>query len=103
MNEKDNNKNNINNKGSSDRISFIPSNNLDFLIKKLSNPNFLGSFHLKKEINPNYHQVENILGNEHDLKLTRSLKNTIFNPITKILIISAIIFNLIWFLSVYLL
>ncbi|MFX1377303.1 MAG: hypothetical protein ACFFA0_16005 [Promethearchaeota archaeon] len=102
MKEKDNNKNNIINEGSSDRISFVPSNNLDFLINKLSNPNFLGSFHLKKEINPNYHQVENILGNEHDLKLTRSLKNTIFNPITKILIISAIIFNIIWFLSRYL-
>ncbi|MFX1345295.1 MAG: hypothetical protein ACFFBC_09935 [Promethearchaeota archaeon] len=84
------------------RNSFIPSNNLDYLIKKLSNPEFLGSIHLKKEMNPNYQQVEKILSSEHELKLTRSLKNTIFNPVTKFLIISAIIFNLVWILSIYL-
>ncbi|MFW9880364.1 MAG: hypothetical protein ACFFG0_45405 [Candidatus Thorarchaeota archaeon] len=82
--------------------NFVPSNNLDYLIKKLVNPGFLGSIHLKKEMNPNYRQVEKLLVNEHELELTRSLKNSIFNPITKILIISAIIFNLIWLLSIYL-
>ncbi|MFX0083003.1 MAG: hypothetical protein ACFE94_14735 [Candidatus Hodarchaeota archaeon] len=117
MKEIENNKKNIKNKELSDQPSnldnprdynsifknnFVPSNNLDYLIKKISNPGFLGSIHLKKEMNPNYKQVENILGNENELKLTRSLKNAIFNPITKILIISAIIFNLIWFLSIYL-
>jgi hypothetical protein len=84
------------------RNSFIPSNNIDYLIKKLSNPGFLGSIHLKKEMNPNYHQVEKILSSEHELKLTRSLKNSIFNPVTKFLIISAIIFNLVWLLFIYL-
>lgn len=117
MKEIENNKKTIKNKGFSDRPSnldgsrdyssitknsFVPSNNLDYLIKKLSNPRFLGSIHLKKEMNPNYRQVENILASENELKLTNSLKNTIFNPVTKILIISAIIFNLIWFLSIYL-
>ena len=117
MNEKENDNNTMKNKRFSDqprnldtirehdsmtRNSFVPSNNLDYLIKKISNPGFLGSIHLKKEMNPNYRQVENMLAIENELKLTRSLKNSIFNPVTKILIISAIIFNLIWFLSIYL-
>ncbi|MFX0027702.1 MAG: hypothetical protein ACFE8B_00710 [Candidatus Hermodarchaeota archaeon] len=85
------------------KSNFIPSNNLDFLIRRLSNPRFLGSIHLKKEMNPNYRQLEDMLASEHELKLTRSIKNTIFNPLTKILIISAIIFNIFWFLSIYLL
>jgi len=117
MKEIENNKKTIKNKGFSDpssnldnsreygsitKNSFVPSNNLDYLIKKLSNPGFLGSIHLKKEMNPNYRQVENVLASGNELKLTRSLKNSIFNPITKFLIISAIIFNLIWFVSIYL-
>ena len=84
------------------RNKFTPSNNLDYIIKSLSNPRFLGSIHLKKEMNPNYHQVEKVLSSEHELKLTRSLKNSIFNPVTKFLIITAIIFNLVWLLSIYL-
>ena len=83
--------------------NFVPSSNIDFLIKRISNPSFIGSIHLKKEMNPNYHQIENILASEYDSKLTQSLKNTIFNPVTKILIISAIVFNIFWFLSIYLL
>lgn len=108
MNEEENKNNHIQNEHSRDlsslnRSNFIPSNNLDFLINRLSNPGFLGSIHLKKEMNPNYQQLENMLASEHELKLTRSIKNTIFNPLTKILIISAIIFNIFWFLSIYLL
>ncbi|MFX1281545.1 MAG: hypothetical protein ACFFA3_19505 [Promethearchaeota archaeon] len=108
MNEEENKNNHIQNEQSRDlsslnKSNFIPSNNLDFLINQLSNPGFLGSIHLKKEMNPNYQQLENMLGSEHESKLTRSIKNTIFNPLTKILIISAIIFNIFWFLSIYLL
>ena len=83
--------------------NFIPSNNIDFLVKRLSNPGFIGSIHLKKEMNPNYRQIESMLASEHEAKLTQSLRNTIFNPITKILIISAILFNIFWLLSKYLL
>jgi hypothetical protein len=79
----------------------IPFNNMTHLINNLSNPKFLGSMHLKKEMNPNYHQVKDLLANERELNLTRSLKNSIFNPITKILILSAIIFNIVWFLATY--
>lgn len=111
-----NNKNSVDNKENShrpyisksseefssiNRSNFVPINNLKYLINNLSNPRFLGSIHLKKEMNPNYADLNNMLMNEHELKLTRSLKNSIFNPITKILIISVIIFNLIWFLAMY--
>lgn len=85
------------------RSKFTPSNNLDYMIKSLSTPRFLGSIHLKKEMNPNYSQVKDLLALENESNLTKSLKNTLFNPITKILIASAIVFNLIWFLLVYLL
>jgi hypothetical protein len=83
------------------RNSFVPPNNIENTINNLSNPKFLGSIHLKKEMNPAYHQVKDLLATERELNLTRSLKNTMFNPITKILILSAIIFNLIWVLAVY--
>ena len=83
------------------RKNLIPFNNINYLIKNISNPKFLGSIHLKKEMNPNYHQVKDLLANEHELNLTRALKNSFFNPITKILILSVIIFNLIWFLAIY--
>ncbi|MHA2325173.1 MAG: hypothetical protein ACXACB_07225 [Promethearchaeota archaeon] len=58
------------------RSKFIPSNNLGHLIKNLSNPRFLGSIHLKEEMNPNYSHLKDLIANEHDLKLTKSLKNT---------------------------
>ena len=89
------------NKDPLNRKNFTPPNYLNNLIHNLSNPRFLGSIHLKKEMNPNYSQVENLISNENELKLTKTLKNTIFNPVTKILIISAIVFNIIWFLLLY--
>jgi len=97
MNESDN----INNFPGKDKRRFF-SDNLNFAIKNLSNPRFLGSIHLKNSSNPSLKNVENLLDNELDLKLTRSLKNTFLNPITKTLVILAILFNLFWFLSFYL-
>ncbi len=96
-------KNSLENKeyNSINRNHLIPFNNISHLIKNLSNPKFLGSIHLKKEMNPNYNQVKDLLAHEHESNLTRSLKNTIFNPFTKILILSAIIFNIFWFLAIY--
>ena len=73
------------------------SNNLDNIIRNLSNPRFLGSIHMKKTIS-NRNSVENLIEDELKLKMTKTLKNTLVNPVTKILIILAIVFNLIWFL-----
>jgi len=79
------------------------SNNLDNIIKNLSKPRFLGSIHMKKDTMTNSNLVENLIENELKSKMTHSIKNTLFNPVTKILIILAIIFNLIWLLFVYIL
>ena len=75
------------------------SNNLDNVIRSLSNPRFLGSIHMKKTTSVE-NSVENLIESELKLKMTKALKNTLFNPLTKILIILAIVFNLIWFLLV---
>jgi hypothetical protein len=76
------------------------SNYLDNTIKSLSNPRFLGSFHMKKDTSLNNNSVENLIESELKLKMTKSLKNTLLNPVTKVLIILAIVFNLVWFLFI---
>ncbi|MFX0003464.1 MAG: hypothetical protein ACFE9C_07995 [Candidatus Hodarchaeota archaeon] len=73
------------------------SNYLDNIIKNLSTPRFLGSIHMKKTSSPN-NSIENLVENDLNLKTTKVLKNTLFNPLTKILIILAIVFNIVWFL-----
>lgn len=79
----------------------LTSNNLNNIIKNLTRPRFLGSIHMKKESSPNSNLVVNLIESELKLKMTRSLKNTLFNPVTKILVTLAIIFNLFWLLFVY--
>ena len=83
--------------------NLLRSDNLKYAIKNLTNPRFLGSIHLKNNINPNINPVENLIDKELDLKLSRSLKNSLLNPLTKTLIILAILFNLFWFLLIYIL
>ncbi|MDX1798997.1 MAG: hypothetical protein R3255_10145 [Candidatus Lokiarchaeia archaeon] len=73
------------------------SNHLNDVINSLTNPRFLGSIHMKKATSTN-NSLENLVENELQLKTTKALKNTLFNPVTKILIILAIVFNLLWFL-----
>jgi hypothetical protein len=77
--------------------------NLDNFIDDLYNPRFMGSVHMKKdtpkgEKNQSIEVSKEMLKNELKLKLDDSLKNTLFNPITKILILGMIIFNLVYFL-----
>ena len=72
-------------------------------INNLSSPRFLGSIHMKKELVSNFSSVENLLNDELEMKLNESLKNTLFNPITKFLILLTIIFNLVWVLLLYIL
>jgi hypothetical protein len=78
----------------------IPANHIENAIKSLSNPRFLGSIHLKKQAIPNNNSVDNLIEDELSAKINKSLRNTILNPITKILVVSFIIFNLIWFLLI---
>ncbi|MFX1570060.1 MAG: hypothetical protein ACFFCV_17020 [Promethearchaeota archaeon] len=79
------------------------TNTLDYMIKSLSTPRFMGSIHMRKDTSPNPNIVTNLIENELKLKISKSLKNTLFNPITKILILLAIIFNLTWLFFVYIL
>lgn len=72
-------------------------------IKNLSKPRFLGSIHMNKELVSNFSSVENLLNGELEMKLNKSLKNTLFNPITKILILITIIFNLVWLVLFFML
>jgi len=90
-------------KGDVSRINLLNSNELDNFIKNLNKPQFLGSIHLTKASNPKFSAVENLLTGELEFKLTSALKSTLFNPVTKILILSAIVFNIFWFLFLYLL
>jgi hypothetical protein len=89
--------------GASNNFNLFSSNELDNMIKNLSKPAFLGSIHLKKENIPSFSSVETLLKGEHELKMTRALKSTLLNPITKILILSALVFNILWIMFVYLL
>jgi hypothetical protein len=72
-------------------------------INNLSKPRFLGSIHMNKELVSNFSSVENLLNSELEMKLNKSLKNTLFNPITKFLILLTIIFNLVWLILLYIL
>ncbi|MFX1316752.1 MAG: hypothetical protein ACFE9T_12885 [Promethearchaeota archaeon] len=85
-----------------DKYGSLSSDYLSEQIKKLSKPNFLGSIHLKDALNANNNAVDNLLKSELELKLAKSLKNTFLNPITKTLITLTLIFNIIWFLLIYL-
>ncbi len=87
-------------------INLLSSKELDNAIKNISRPRFLGSIHLNKDyLNPNYNisSVDNLLRGELELKVNKSLKNTISNPVTKALIVSMIVFNLVWMLLFFLL
>ncbi len=87
-----------------DKKPLFSSSDLYNSIKNLSNPRFLGSIHLKNtNRNSNFSSVDNLLSGELELNVNKSLKNMLFNPITKILILLMITFNLIWFLLIYLL
>ncbi|MFX1417666.1 MAG: hypothetical protein ACFE9N_01970 [Promethearchaeota archaeon] len=80
--------------------SQLYSNNLGNIIKSLVNPRFLGSIHMKKEASPSNNAIENLIENELKSKMAKGIKNTMFNPVTKILILLAIVFNLIWFILI---
>ena len=86
-----------------DKKPLLSSSVLANSIKNLSNPRFLGSIHLKNTSrHSNISSVDNLLSGELELNVNKSLKNMLFNPITKILILLMIVFNLIWFLLLYL-
>jgi hypothetical protein len=96
------NYNNDNNK-KPEKKTFGSSDALSNSIKNLTKPHFLGSIHMNKELLNTFSSIENLLNGDLEMKINKSLKNTLINPITKILIILMILFNIIWLLILFLL
>ena len=88
---------------STEKINLLSSEKIDFFVKNLSSPRFLGSLHMKQEINPNSRLIENVINKNLDHNLSRSLKNPLNNPITKYLILMMILFNFLWIIFIYVL
>lgn len=86
-------------------LRLLSSEALSNNIKNLTNPSFLGSIHMKKttQTTSNFSSVDNLLKGELELKLNKSLKNAMINPVTKILILLMITFNIIWITIFFLL
>ena len=86
------------------KLNFLSSEALNNSIKNLTNPRFLGSIHMKKtNITPNISSIDSLVSNELELKINKSLKNSMMNPITITLILSMIVFNIIWLFLVFIL
>ena len=90
-------KNDIEEKENNLPFNSIYSRQMENLIKSLSNPRFLGSLHLNKQLDKNYSSMEDIIKREYQSKLDKFMRNVLFNPFTKILIIIIVIFNILWF------
>ena len=54
------------------RLSPLSSNTFSNIIKNLSTPRFLGSYHLKEAINPKFKSIEKLLRGDIQLKYTKS-------------------------------
>jgi len=76
------------------RLDFLGTTNPNKIVKSLTSPRFLGSYHLKTDINPRFKSFERIMKGEIDLKSTKALRSIVFNPLTITLIIIAFAFNL---------
>ena len=87
-----------------DGFNIVSSKSLDYSIKKLSSPNFLGSIHFNKEMmtHNNMQSVENLVQGDLNMRIDKSLKNSMVNPITKALILLMIGFNILWLMYFYL-
>jgi len=86
------------------KLSLLSSEALDNSIKNLTRPTFLGSIHMKNMYpNTNFSSIENILKGQLELKINKSLKNATLNPITKVLIILMVLFNIVWIFLLFLL
>ena len=81
----------------SGKLNLLPKTNPNLNIKTLSNPRFLGSYHLKETSDPRFKPFSNLLKGELEVKYAKALRNTIINPVTIALLISAVIFNILWF------
>jgi len=80
----------------SGNLGRLNSSDPNVMLKKLSIPQFVGSYHLKNPINHGYKSIESLFEGSTKLKYAKSLKSIIFNPLTIFFIIIALAFNLLW-------
>lgn len=80
----------------SGKLGRLNSNDPNLMLKRLSIPQFVGSYHLKNPISFGHKSIENLFEGTKELKYAKSLKSIIFNPLTIFFIIIALGFNLLW-------
>lgn len=86
------------------RVNLLSTDDLNNFIENLNKPNFLGSVHFNRDEISKRDTIEKQLINSVGTdKLSESIKSTIFNPITKVLILAWIVFNIFWLVFGYLL
>ena len=79
------------------KLRLFPTTNYNDRLKNLSNPRFLGSYHMKEDINPKYKSFSTLMKGDLEVKYAKALRNAFINPITIALIVIALIFNVLWF------
>ena len=80
----------------SGKLNRLNSSNPNLMLKKLSIPRFVGSYHIRSAPDQRFKTIGSLLRGEYDLKHVKSLKSIIFNPVTIFFIILALGFNLLW-------
>jgi len=79
------------------KLHLFPTSDYNSQLKRLANPRFLGSYHMKEETNPKYKTFNTLLKGDLDVKYAKALRSTLINPVTIALIVIALIFNVLWF------
>ena len=81
----------------SSKLRLFPTLDYNKQLKRLNNPRFLGSYHLKEENTPRYNSIKTLINGDLQLKYAKALRSTLINPVTISLIIIALLFNILWF------
>jgi len=79
------------------KLNLFPTSDYNSHLKNLTNPRFLGSYHMKEETNPSYKTFNTLLKGDLEVKYAKALRSTIINPVTIALIVIALLFNVLWF------
>ncbi|MFX0048088.1 MAG: hypothetical protein ACFE8G_07955 [Candidatus Hermodarchaeota archaeon] len=79
------------------KLHLFPTIDYNSHLKSLITPRFLGSYHMKEQINPKYKTINTLLKGDLEVKYAKALRSTLINPVTIALIVIALIFNVLWF------
>lgn len=79
------------------KLRLVPTIDYNSHLKSLITPRFLGSYHMKEQINPKYKTINTLLKGDLEVKYAKALRSTLINPVTIALIVIALIFNVLWF------